>query len=273
MKLFRDYSFKWWQVSLFKLYIISIGLLAGAYFSEIVMQYKNVLFGIFILLMIYFLRVVFTRKILLDVPLVKQPLGSIECSIASLKMVLEYYGDNTPYTDLVKSLSEWINEEERHIQGVAIYLVKRGYDVKFSHYDLLDEETENLTEKDSGVLEGKLKTVPDEKGNKFRRKKISLDLEYIKAGGKYSTKLPDLSLIENALSEKTPVIVVVNLRIFLLDPTRTNNHSVVIIGEEDDYYIVNDPGHAKEGQYKVSKMRLLMAWYRCGAYALVIKNA
>ena len=55
MSLFRDYTFSWWQAALFKLYLLSIGLLLGAHFPEIVMQYKTLLLVIFVALLVYFL--------------------------------------------------------------------------------------------------------------------------------------------------------------------------------------------------------------------------
>ena len=62
MKLFREYTFKWWQVGLLKVYVVSIGLLLGAYFPETVLRYKNILLAIFVILMVYFLHALLTKE-------------------------------------------------------------------------------------------------------------------------------------------------------------------------------------------------------------------
>ena len=63
MKLFRDYRFNWWQIALFKFYLVSGGLLIGAYFSPFVLQYKTILLLIFSLTLVYFLYALVMKKI------------------------------------------------------------------------------------------------------------------------------------------------------------------------------------------------------------------
>ena len=50
-------------MGLFKVYLASAGLLVGAYFPEVVMQYKNILFGLFIVMLIYFVYALVAKKI------------------------------------------------------------------------------------------------------------------------------------------------------------------------------------------------------------------
>jgi len=63
MKLLKNYTLTWWQMGLFKVYLASAGLLVGAYFPEVVMQYKNILFGLFIVMLIYFVYALVAKKI------------------------------------------------------------------------------------------------------------------------------------------------------------------------------------------------------------------
>lgn len=39
MKLFRDYTYRWWQVSVFKVAMTSVGVLLGAYFAPWVLAH------------------------------------------------------------------------------------------------------------------------------------------------------------------------------------------------------------------------------------------
>ena len=44
MKLLRSYTFSWWQMSIVKLTLISIGILIGGYFREYLMEFKSLFF-------------------------------------------------------------------------------------------------------------------------------------------------------------------------------------------------------------------------------------
>lgn len=63
MKIFRTYIFKWWQVSLFKLYLFSIGILFGVYFTDFFSIGINLVWAIVVLLSIYFITAVLRQKI------------------------------------------------------------------------------------------------------------------------------------------------------------------------------------------------------------------
>jgi len=64
MKLFREYySFKWWQVGLFKVYLFVGGIVIGAYFADYIRNYYTPLIAVFVALMVYFLYAYFGDKI------------------------------------------------------------------------------------------------------------------------------------------------------------------------------------------------------------------
>lgn len=210
------------------------------------------------------------RGIWLDVPLIRQA-DSFDCSIASLQMIMRYWGDMVDYKVLIRDLSPWINEKEKtHIQGVGIYLAKRGYEVHLNYHDtnVIDKAIDGVTESDKTRLVEALKKIPDNDLTQFRRKKLSLDIEFIESGGTYNNEIPTLALIDSNLENKIPVIICVKLQIWKSNPDIKNNHSVVIVGKEGDEYIINDPGSNITGPYRVHKDKLLMAWYACGAYTL-----
>ncbi|MEX1014903.1 MAG: hypothetical protein WDZ80_07145 [Candidatus Paceibacterota bacterium] len=210
----------------------------------------------------------------IKVPIFHQPEKSITCSIASLKMIMDYYEDKIPFKELTESLKEWINSKEIHIEGVAIYLAKRGYEVNFIHHSpsIVTENLNNITEKDVEKLKLELKSIPNEDKFYFRKKKISLGIDYINAGGKLSTKIPTLDLIDNNIKKDIPTIICVNLGIWDLNPKATNNHYVVVVGKEKDKYLINDPRPKLKSPYKKDKDNLLMSWYRSGAYTLFTKK-
>jgi hypothetical protein len=48
-KLFGDYTYTWWQMGIFKLALLAIGLIAGAYLASFVMEWMLVLIAIAVL--------------------------------------------------------------------------------------------------------------------------------------------------------------------------------------------------------------------------------
>jgi hypothetical protein len=55
MNLFSSITLRWWQVSIFKLSMISLGLLVGATWPEIVLQWLTPLIVIFVITTAYLL--------------------------------------------------------------------------------------------------------------------------------------------------------------------------------------------------------------------------
>ncbi len=53
MNIFKSYTLKWWQVSLFKIAMVSLGVAIGATWPEIFIRWTPVLWLLFITLAIY----------------------------------------------------------------------------------------------------------------------------------------------------------------------------------------------------------------------------
>jgi hypothetical protein len=63
MKLFRTYTFTWWQVSLFKIYLFSLGILAGLYLRDFLKEGVSIIIFVAVVLSFYFIYSVFSQKI------------------------------------------------------------------------------------------------------------------------------------------------------------------------------------------------------------------
>ncbi len=188
-------------------------------------------------------------------------------------MVMEYFGDKVSFNELLKHvkvykrLGTWIADDGK----IAL---KYGYKVFFSHHNskLLNKETENLTEKDVNKLEKYLKEI---KGGKYKKPslkkgEIKKDIEFIQAGGKFSTKVPPLSTIDKYLKKKIPVIVVLNNKSWKGEPDNESNHCVVVVGKEKNHYMINNPLPEYKKPYRMDRDKFLHAWYWSGCYTLVI---
>lgn len=57
MKIFKDYTYSWWQIGLFKLSLLSLGVVIGSYWEEIFSQYITGLLVLGIVLAIYVIAI------------------------------------------------------------------------------------------------------------------------------------------------------------------------------------------------------------------------
>lgn len=209
---------------------------------------------------------------LLKVPMRKQKKGSVHCCIVCLQMIMEYFGDKASFNELLNQIK--LYRKGTWLADGGKVALKYGYKAFFSHHDsdVLTKETENLTEKDLAKLEKHLKNIKNGKYKKPRIKarEIRKDIEFIKIGGKYSTKVPTLNLIDSYLKRKIPVIVVVKNKSWKGEPDNKSSHCIVLVGKEGNHYIVNNPLPQYKKLYKVEKNKLLHAWYWSGCYTLAV---
>ena len=210
----------------------------------------------------------------LNIPLIQQREGSYHCQVATTLMILEFLGEPLSYDELLKQLDPYMVEGGMHSQGPALLFVKKGYKTLFAHHDLdmLDPSIENCTEKDLAKLESKLAELEVNEKNAYRIEKLKLDIEFIKNGGLYSSKLPNLQMVDEYLEKGIPVVLsgVRNKGLHLNPTAGPGNHSIVITGKEEDFYLVNDPSPKTKGEYNISSDRLLHAWYNSGTHMRVV---
>jgi hypothetical protein len=62
MKLFKDWHFKWWEVSLLKLCMLSLGIFLGVYFYECLSRLIYLWIFLFVLITFYFIITIFFKK-------------------------------------------------------------------------------------------------------------------------------------------------------------------------------------------------------------------
>ena len=55
MKIFRTWTFKWWEIALIKLCLISLGILLGLYFYDYLISLVWLWWGLFVITSIYFI--------------------------------------------------------------------------------------------------------------------------------------------------------------------------------------------------------------------------
>jgi hypothetical protein len=55
MKIFRTRTFRWWEVGLIKLCLVSLGILLGLYFYDYLIGLAWLWWGLFVITSIYFI--------------------------------------------------------------------------------------------------------------------------------------------------------------------------------------------------------------------------
>lgn len=53
MKIFKSYTYKWWQLGIFKIALLSIGIIIGVYWNEFFASYLTPLMIIWIISALY----------------------------------------------------------------------------------------------------------------------------------------------------------------------------------------------------------------------------
>ncbi len=209
----------------------------------------------------------------IKLPIKKQKKKSLHCCVVCLQMVMEYFGKKVPIEELLKQIRVYKNIGTWMADEGKIALAY-GFKTFFCYHNscILDKDIENLSEKDVVKLKKYLKDIKRKKYKEpgLKRREIKKDIEYIQLGGKFSTKVPNLDLIDSFLKKKVPVIVALNSNSLDGKPDKRSGHCVVIVGKEGNDYIIDDPRLEHPKPYKLNKDKLLQAWYLGGAYLLVL---
>ena len=209
----------------------------------------------------------------LKIPTKKQKKKSLHCCIVCLQMVMEYFGTKVSLEELLKqiklykNIGTWLADEGK----IAL---KYGFNTFFCYHNsyILDKDTENLSEKDIDKLKKYLKDIKRKKYKEpgFKKREIRKNIEYIELGGKFSTKVPNLDLINRFLKRRVPVIVALSTNSLDGKPDKRSGHCIVIVGKEGNKYVINDPRLEFLKPYKINKDKLVQAWYLRGAYLLAV---
>lgn len=54
MQIFRDWTFKWWEIALIKICLLSLGILLGLYFYDFLVSLLQLWWVLFVVTAVYF---------------------------------------------------------------------------------------------------------------------------------------------------------------------------------------------------------------------------
>lgn len=62
MQIFKEYTYKWWEMGIFKLALLSFGIAIGAYWHEAFLPYVGMFVALGLVLGVYIALVSFSKK-------------------------------------------------------------------------------------------------------------------------------------------------------------------------------------------------------------------
>ncbi len=175
----------------------------------------------------------------LNVPLVRQPKNSSECGIASVAMLLEYYGVPCEYEKLRGQfkITDWGTASPQ----LGLWLLQHGFEVEIvtMHPALFNSKIKPRTKE--GMLRH-LKSLRPAMKKPDSKLVLGYFIKFVEAGGKILPKVPGIDDIKSEISAKRPLIAL--LTHWFLHKTKEpcfTFHFNVVTGIDDKSIYVNDP--------------------------------
>lgn len=197
---------------------------------------------------------------ILNVKLIKQK----NCAISCIAMIMEYYHKSFNIQGFAKDLS--IDEYGYSLLDIAEFLIKQGFKIEIGHFDQ-DLLCRNQFSKFPIKLKEFEKYLSETEIDESLKPYLQEDIEFIKKRPKIIKIEPvTLQKLDHFLTKKIPVLIHVDVKSYS-DKTDDSIHSILIIGKENQKYIVLDP---LLGKKILPASKLLKVWQDGGGYYLVI---
>lgn len=210
----------------------------------------------------------------LDINLIRQDPESDDCLRACALMILKYYNDPIKKETLWKKLHAYKKHsglKGAYLQDLGSLAIKLGYQATIYHYDWgwWDEETASESTKGKKTFLASLKRLKKEKKSWPDKKSIEKDIKFVKTGGKFRFSFPKIENIDFNIVNRIPVILSTNAQFLYHQPKSEYDHSIVIVGKENEDYLIRDPLYGLE---KIDKDNLFLAWCKASGWMLIIKK-
>jgi hypothetical protein len=214
----------------------------------------------------------------LKVPYFKQK--KLTCGPTCLQQVLAYYGERKSLNEILKHIKMF--KYGTWTSYLGLYAIRLGFKAKLVYYNVnyVDPTWFGLSR--NGLIK-KLEVLLKKEKRKKRKEGITSLLEYSKAGGEITFRIPSKSLLLDCLKRKIPPIVCLSSTIlykrkrfdFKKDKYSEYGepfgHFIVVSGYENGKFIVTDPNQKYGGIYKVPEDKLIFAWLFWGGDCLIIE--
>lgn len=184
------------------------------------------------------------------VPHVRQPEESVDCGVACVEMLLQYYDISYDYRSLRKELD--VKGWGTSTPSLAMALIKRGLEVEIVTMN------PNLFNLDSEVLSREamlihLRFVQKHLHTLMNKYVMKHFIQFVEMGGMLTPRIPNAVDIRTEVGQHRPLIC--QLTHWFLQPNNElpflSSHFNVITGIEDQQIFVNDPDLAQKKVYAI----------------------
>jgi uncharacterized protein YvpB len=212
-------------------------------------------------------------RVILPIKLLKQKRNSDDCLRCAFYMAMHYLDSKLTQKDVWERLRVYKKNSGlwgAYFVDAGVIAISEGFESKIYHSDWKwwDKKVVQATK---GSKKSLLKALTDfRKTKKKQGHKLMIDkeIDFVKAGGKFISKIPSTKTIDAYLENRTPVIISVSGADLDENPKHDWLHAILIYGMDGDNYLIHDPyiGTRKENKEKVH-----YAWCKPGGWMLVIE--
>jgi hypothetical protein len=195
----------------------------------------------------------------LEVPVIKQAKGSVDCGIAVVHMIAAYYKNKVTF-DKIKSEIP-LDKTGTYNPQLGSFFLKRGFGVEIVTFNpglFTNREKGKNSKQLLSHLEKLLKTKKPNQAKKVAR----YFMKFIKDGGKLVVRIPNEEDIRGEIENKWPLIAVLTTNFFFGTKPRFNFHFNVVTGIDRKFVYANDPlPDRRGGKHKYPISEYLFAIY------------
>ncbi|UCD04571.1 MAG: C39 family peptidase [Candidatus Woesearchaeota archaeon] len=195
----------------------------------------------------------------INVPLFKQSKKNA-CGLTTFRSILKYNDLDFSEEELEKKVDGLKNEEG--YQGalsinMATFARTLGFKINIYIYNLEIIKPEWINLSNEELIENLKKEYPARK--QLSKEIISAMIDLLEAKENIRIKYPSLNDLKEYIDKQIPILISVNAGIFYEDNTlKKEGHYLIVIGYENDEFIIIDPNHTEEKRIK--KDKLYLAW-------------
>lgn len=203
----------------------------------------------------------------------RQDPSSNDCLRCCGLMVLNFLGDKISTEEIWNKLHVYKKHSGLlgcYLQDLGALAQKRGFVSTIYHGDWQwwDKPTVLAQTKGKTKLLAALKILKRNKKKWQDKKLVTKEIKYLQKGGSIIFQLPKLATIDFFLKKNLPSIIFINAADLYHDPKENYSHAILIVGKENNNYLIKDPYLAVE---KISQEELQYAWSRNGGWMMVIR--
>jgi uncharacterized protein YvpB len=188
------------------------------------------------------------EKLFIEVPILRQEPGSVDCGIVCMQMVYGYFGESVSFSQLkvdlpTTKIGTYTPQLGSHFQEHGFNTELVTLNPKLFHL--------NDSEKPLGEMRSHFENLKTNAENENDQLILGFFTEYLGKGGVITPAIPTEGHIRQALSEGNLVMAVLNTTPLYEGLTSTSwqnaFHIVVITGIDEEFVYLNDPNFTESG--------------------------